>query len=217
MILLILGVYMEIISLKPTGFSSNCFLVVSGGEAFAVDPSISEDTVLRELERRSLRLRGVLLTHGHFDHIWRLAKLREKTNAPVYVHELDAEMLTDSRKNAYSSFMYGEFSVGEADVLLRDGDTLALGDEVLKVIHTPGHTKGSVCFDTGDSLITGDTLFAEGFGRYDLYGGDLDALKTSLKMLCEMAKTEHRWIFPGHGESSTLKTATENLKIYFDF
>ena len=217
MILLILGVYMEIISLKPTGFSSNSFLIVSGNEAFAVDPSISETVILRELESRSLKLRGILLTHGHFDHIWKLKELREKTGVPVYVHELDAEMLTDSQKNAYSAFMYGDFSVGEADVLLRDADVLTLGDEQLTVIHTPGHTKGSVCFDTGDSLITGDTLFAEGFGRYDLYGGDLDALKTSLKMLCEMAERERKWLLAGHGEPSTLKSATQSLKYYFDF
>ena len=208
---------MEIISLKPTGFSSNCYLIVEENQAFAVDPSISDDIIIKELEKRSLELRGILLTHGHFDHIWKLKELRQKTGAPVYVHEFDAEMLTSSAKNAYSAFMYGEFTVGGADFLLHDGDVLTLGDESLSVIHTPGHTRGSVCFDTGDSLITGDTLFAEGFGRYDLYGGDFNTLKASLQKLCEMASTERRWIFCGHGEPSTLKSAAENLKYYFDF
>ncbi len=206
---------MEIIALKPMGFSSNCFIVQSGKEAFVIDPSINEKTVLSELKKRELSLKGILLTHGHFDHIWRAKELKEATGAPVYVHELDAEMLTDSRKNAFATFTGGNFVIDEADVLLHAQDKLSLGDEEITVMHTPGHTKGSVCFDTGDSLITGDTIFAEGFGRCDLYGGDMSALKQSIKMLTEMAKTESRWIYPGHGDSSTLRQATENLKYYF--
>ena len=206
---------MEIIALKAMGFSSNCFIIQSGKEAFVVDPSINEKTVLSELKKRELSLKGILLTHGHFDHIWRAKELKGATGAPVYVHELDAEMLTDSRKNAFATFTGGNFVIDEADVLLHAQDKLSLGDEEITVMHTPGHTKGSVCFDTGDSLITGDTIFAQGFGRCDLYGGDMSALKQSIKMLTEMAKTESRWIYPGHGDSSTLRQATENLKYYF--
>jgi glyoxylase-like metal-dependent hydrolase (beta-lactamase superfamily II) len=141
--------------------------------------------------------------------------LRNETGAPLYVHELDDEMLTDADKNAYRTFTGNDFTVKKADVLLQDGDTLELGNEIIKVIHTPGHTRGSVCYDTGDSLLTGDTIFAEGFGRCDLYGGDMSALKNSIKKLTNLAETENRWIFCGHGESSTLRQATENLKYYF--
>ena len=180
-----------------------------------VDPSTSEQKILWALEKNGLSLKGILLTHGHFDHILRAQGLRDATGAPLYVHELDAEMLTDSIKNAFKTFTGREFTIGEADVLLRDADEIALGDEKIKVMHTPGHTKGSVCYDTGDSLITGDTIFAQGFGRYDLYGGDISALKLSIQKLTEMAKTENRWIYPGHGNTSTLRQATENLKYYF--
>ena len=206
---------MEIISLSVTGFSSNCFIVHNGAEAFVVDPSVSEKKIIAALGEKNLALKGILLTHGHFDHVWRAKELREATGAPLYIHELDSEMLTDSRKNAFATFTGREFTVGEADILLREGDKIALGDEKILVLHTPGHTKGSVCYDTGNSLITGDTIFAEGFGRYDLYGGDLSALKQSISRLTEMAKTESRWIYPGHGENSTLRQATENLKYYF--
>lgn len=206
---------MEIISLSVTGFSSNCFIVHNGIDALVVDPSISEKKIIAALGEKNLTLKGILLTHGHFDHVWRAKELREATGAPLYIHELDSEMLTDSHKNAFATFTGGEFTVGEADILLREGDKIALGDENILVLHTPGHTKGSVCFDTGDSLITGDTIFAEGFGRCDLYGGDMSALKQSIKRLTEMAKSESRWIYPGHGESSTLRQATENLKYYF--
>lgn len=206
---------MEIISLSVSGFESNCFIVHNGAEAFVVDPSTSEQKILWALEKNGLTLKGILLTHGHFDHIFRAQELREATGAPLYVHELDAEMLIDSHKNAFATFTGGEFVVKKADILLHDADEIPLGDEKIKVIHTPGHTKGSVCYDTGDSLITGDTIFAEGFGRCDLYGGNMSALKLSIKMLTEMAKTESRWIYPGHGGTSTLRQATENLKYYF--
>lgn len=206
---------MEIIALAPTGFASNCYIVHNGKEAFVVDPSISEKAIISALEKRELTTVGILLTHGHFDHIWRAQELRDKTGAPLYVHKLDAEMLTDAKKNAYATFTGQNFTISEADRLLDDGDEISLGNETIKVIHTLGHTRGSVCFDTGDCLITGDTVFAEGFGRYDLYGGSLADLKESLKMLIKMAEGEHRWIYPGHGESSTLKTATNRLKYYF--
>ena len=206
---------MEIISLSVTGFESNCFIIHNGADAFVVDPSTSEQKVLWALEKNGLTLKGILLTHGHFDHILRAQELRDATGAPLYIHELDAEMLTDSIKNAFKTFTGREFTISGADVLLHDADEITLGDEKIKVIHTPGHTKGSVCYDTGDSLITGDTIFAEGFGRYDLYGGDVSALKHSIQKLTEMAKTENRWIYPGHGNTSTLRQATENLKYYF--
>ena len=207
---------MEIISLSVTGFESNCFIVHNGAEAFVIDPSTSEQKILWALEKNGLTLKGILLTHGHFDHIWRAQELREATGAPLYVHELDAEMLTDSSKNAFATFTGGNFVIKEADVLLREGNEISIGDEKILILHTPGHTKGSVCYDTGDSLITGDTIFAEGFGRYDLYGGNLENLKKSLSQLCKLAESENRWIYPGHGDTSTLRAATENLKFYFD-
>ena len=207
---------MEIISMPTTGFASNCYIIHNGKDAFVCDPSISEKKILAKLEEKELSLKGILLTHGHFDHIWRAQELRDETGVPLYVHELDAEMLTDSSKNAYRTFTGNDFTIQNADVLLDDGDTITLGEENIKVLHTPGHTKGSVCFDTGDSLLSGDTIFSEGFGRYDLYGGNVTDLQNSLKMLSKMAESENRWLYSGHGESSTLKTAIQKLKYYFD-
>lgn len=206
---------MEIISLPTVGFTSNCYIVHNGNEAFVVDPSISEKKIIKALDECNLKLKGILLTHGHFDHIWRAQELRNETGAPLYVHEFDDEMLTDSDKNAYRTFTGNEFTVEKADALLHEGDVLCLGDEKITVLHTPGHTKGSVCYDTGDSLLSGDTIFAEGFGRCDLYGGDMSALKLSIQRLSEIAKNENRWLYSGHGERSTLRQAIERLKYYF--
>ena len=157
---------MEIISLPTTGFSSNCYIIHNGKEAFVVDPSISEKTIIATLNENKLTMKGILLTHGHFDHIWRAQELRDELNVSLYIHELDDEMLTDSSKNAYRTFTGQDFTIQKANILLKDGDAILLGEEVIKVLHTPGHTKGSVCFDTGDSLLSGDTIFSEGFGRY---------------------------------------------------
>ena len=206
---------MEIISLPTVGFTSNCYIVHNGNEAFVVDPSISEKKIIAALNEHNLKLKGILLTHGHFDHIWRAQELRNETGAPLYIHELDDEMLTDSSKNAYRTFTGNDFTIQKAEFLLKNGDTIPLGDEQIKVLHTPGHTKGSVCYDTGDSLLSGDTIFAEGFGRYDLYGGDINTLKNSLDMLMKMAESENRWLYSGHGNSSTLRQATKHLKYYF--
>ena len=206
---------MEIISLPTIGFTSNCYIVHNGKEAFVIDSSISEKKIMTKLDEHGLTLKGILLTHGHFDHIWRAQELRDKTGAPLYIHEFDNEMLINSDKNAYRTLTGNDFTIEAADVLLHDGDIIPLGDEQIKVLHTPGHTKGSVCYDTGDSLFSGDTIFAEGFGRYDLYGGDINALKNSIEMLTKLAGSENRWLYCGHGESSTLKTATQKLKYYF--
>ena len=206
---------MEIISLPTVGFASNCYIVHNEKNAFVVDPSISEKKILKALAERGLNLKGILLTHGHFDHIWRAQELREESGAPLQIHEFDNEMLLGSDKNAYRTFTGNDFTIKQADILLRDGDIIELGDEKITVLHTPGHTKGSVCYDTGDSLLSGDTIFAEGFGRCDLYGGDMSALKASIKKLTDMAKGENRWLYSGHGESSTLRQATVNLKYYF--
>ncbi len=206
---------MEIIALKPTGFTSNCFIIHNENDAFVIDPSVSQSKIISALKEHGLHPIGILLTHGHFDHIWHAEELRKELGIPLYVHTDDAEMLTDSKKNAFALFTGKDFTISEADGLLHDGDELKLGEETIKVIHTPGHTRGSVCYDTGDCLITGDTLFAEGFGRCDLYGGDMNELKASLHKLFKMAESENRFIYTGHGESSTLKTAADKIKFYF--
>ena len=206
---------MEIISLPIVGFTSNCYIVHNGNEAFVVDPSISEKKIIKALDERNLKLKGILLTHGHFDHIWRAQELKNETGAPLYVHELDDEMLIDADKNAYRTFTGNDFTIEKADALLHEGDVLCLGDEKITVLHTPGHTKGSVCYDTGDFLLSGDTIFAEGFGRCDLYGGDMSVLKLSIQRLFEIAKNENRWLYSGHGERSTLSQAIDRLKYYF--
>ena len=200
---------MEICNLFPGSFASNCYLLFSAGEAAVVDPSANADVILQKIAERGATLRYILLTHGHFDHICSLDILREKTGVPAYIHKEDTDMPSDSQKNAFSLFFGQERSWSTPEKTLAEGDVLKLGDEEIRVLHTPGHTEGSVCFLCGeDILITGDTLFDRGFGRYDLWGGDPYKLRHSLTRL---ASLDHSLtIYAGHGCSTDLGDATNN-------
>ena len=203
---------MEIVNLYPGAFASNCYLLISHGHAAVVDPSLNAEKLLSELDGRALTIDCILLTHGHFDHVLALDDLREATHAPAYIHEADAELLPDSHKNGFSYFFAKERTFRPAERTLRHGDVLMLGDEKIRVVHTPGHTKGSVCYQCdGGILVTGDTLFDGAYGRFDLYGGDPEALYASLRALRALPKD--LTIYPGHGESTRLDLALDALSI----
>ena len=203
---------MEIYNLFPGSFGSNCYLLVSGNQAAVVDPSAAADTILKKVAEKGASLQYILLTHGHFDHICSLDTLREKTGVPAYVHKGDADMPANSHKNAFSVFFGQERSYRAPEKTLVEGDVLTLGEEHIRVLHTPGHTEGSVCYLCGDSiLITGDTLFDRGFGRYDLYGGDPSKLRRSLQRLSTLDPS--LIIYAGHGCPTDLGDAVANCAL----
>lgn len=192
---------MKIITLSSGTWGANCYILVSGGKALVVDPSLPVETVKKHLAGEGARLVGIVLTHGHFDHTLSLDELREACGAPVMIHAEDDELLSDSGKNC-SKMFYMSCTHQCADKLLADGGVIRLGDEEIRIIHTPGHTKGSICLLAGGMLLTGDTLFADGFGRIDFYGGSLSEMKQSLLSLSKL--DPDITIYPGHGENSSL-------------
>lgn len=203
---------MEIINLFPGSFASNCYVLFSNGHAAVVDPSANVDKILSEIKAHSATLDMILLTHGHFDHIMSLDELRNKTGAPAYIHKDDAELPSDAQKNAFYYFFHTERTYRRPEVELNDGDVLPLGNETIRVVHTPGHTRGSVCYlCDGGMLLTGDTLFDGGYGRYDLYGGDGDVLYNTLRGMKKLDRT--LTIYPGHGGSTNLYEALKSLYI----
>lgn len=202
-------------------YASDCWLLTTdSGHAAVIDPSAAAPVILRAVREAfpdgNGQLDAILLTHGHFDHITAVDALRQAVpGVPVYIHTADASMLTDGTRNA-SALFFGTADVyAPADRLLQDGDSIRLGDEVLSVLHTPGHSPGSVCYlNTADgTLFTGDTLFAFGIGRCDLWGGDSAAMRQSLRRLGSLPRTLR--IFPGHGETAVLGAALD--RALYDF
>lgn len=193
---------MKVITLPTFGHWSNSYLAISDSEAALVDPSASPSHVADALEENGCALKYILLTHGHYDHTRYVTQIAEKTHAEICIHRADDELLGDSEKNCYTLFNSGEQIAPGADILLEDGDELRLGFDTVRVMHTPGHTRGSVCYLIGSSMFSGDTLFRGSVGRTDFYGGDSGELYTSLLRL-KMLDGEYE-IYPGHEGTTTL-------------
>lgn len=200
---------MKTVKIPSEGYGSNCWLLISGDEFVIIDPSSPIEAVLARLEQRGLKkenLKYVLLTHGHFDHIYSADDIRDITGAPLCVHRADSDCLTTD-KNQHKYFFRQELLFRPAECELSDKDEIFFGDEKLTVLHTPGHTKGSVCYISDDAVYSGDTLFDMGVGRTDLYGGDASELLNSLGKLKNFPGTLS--LYPGHGSISTLQKQFE--------
>ena len=203
---------MQIKSVCPYSFGANTYVIYSGSEAVVVDPAVSVEAIMSAVGEEGAQLVGILLTHGHYDHTVSVDTLRRATAVPAYIHSEDAVMLTDGKKNAYFEFYGKECVHSPADIMLEDGDTVSLGNEQIRVVHTPGHSGGSVCFDCGDFLVTGDTLFGESIGRCDLWGGSEELMRSSLERLRGFDGSLA--IYPGHGAPSRLGNALDNAAYY---
>jgi glyoxylase-like metal-dependent hydrolase (beta-lactamase superfamily II) len=187
------------------GFTANSYVYIdeTAGQAFAVDcgayvPRYRE--LLREAGIPSLTY--ILLTHGHFDHVREAAALRGACGGALCIHAADEECLSDPYKSLNALMDGGRQFTCRADRLLRAGDRLPFADAEISVLHTPGHTPGSVCFLYKNMLFSGDTLFCMGVGRTDLPGGDT---KTLLSSLASLRALEGEYeICPGHGGQTLL-------------
>lgn len=189
---------MEIQALQVGSIPTNCYLVFDPGrtDALVIDPGDNPERIFAALNGRTPA--AVLLTHGHFDHTGALSAF---AGVPIYIHEADAPMLSDPHLSVGDG--NGDLRPRPAAThLLADGEQLHLAGLDIAVLHTPGHTPGGVTYQIGDALFTGDTLFAHGYGRTDLPGGDFSALRRSLRRLLHLAGDFR--VFPGHSESITL-------------
>ena len=189
----------------PVGLlGSNVYLIYthSGGEAAIVDPGVRDTTPIRKaLTDKSLNLRTLINTHGHFDHIAGNRLLKDP-GVVLALHKADRDLLIMG--GGSSQFGYQIPLSPEPDRFLEDGDTIRIDDLTLEVIHTPGHTQGSICLYYAKTpvLLTGDTLFAGSVGRTDLPGGNPHQLRQSLMRIGTLP--ESTMLYPGHGPSTTL-------------
>ena len=179
-------------------FSSNTYIIDSGGEVAVIDPSVPYDSSLFEG-----RLKYILLTHSHFDHILDIDSW-VNAGGEVIVSEFERDFLPDPKKNCYALFFAENKGYHGDATCVSDGDTLALGDEVIEVISVPGHTCGSLVYRVGKIGFVGDTVFAGGgYGRFDLPSGNVSELLRSIQQICSFP--DDTVLYPGHGEATTVK------------
>lgn len=170
---------------------SNCYIIrtTSGGSCFIIDPGYDPQRIIDFVRKASLKPAGVLLTHHHHDHVGAAARVADVLECPVMIHEMDAY-----------------YYKGKLDRQLHDGDELELDGEILKVIHTPGHTAGSVCFlsDKSKVVFTGDTIFDTDLGRTDLEDGSPADMIRSCRDIIDRWSNEYT-VYPGHDSHATMK------------
>ena len=180
---------------------TNCYVVWGEGSSacVVVDPAYSPAQILEFTARQGLKIEAIFLTHGHFDHVGAVEALREKTGCGLWMHRGDY----NQRKDPMNDYLYPlhDKELGEI-AFCGDGDEIAAGGLTFRVLHTPGHSRGSLCFSAEDVLLSGDTLFAGGCGRTDLPGGDWATILMSLADLRELEDAVK--VCPGHGESTTI-------------
>ena len=193
------------LAIMKDGFTTNTYIVTDeeSGETAVVDPSLPEESLMEKLNGKNVKY--VLLTHGHFDHTCGAKMIKENTGAKVVIHKEDDEMLHDISKNEFEENCIGsKFPEVDADINSEDGTELMLGNTKITVMHTPGHTKGGVCylFNEDRVMFSGDTLFRLTAGRTDLYGGNG---RDELRSLAKIGELEGDYkVYPGHDDDTTL-------------
>lgn len=197
-----MGVIMKIKRYVGGNLESNGYVVYNrqGGEAYIIDPGYLPERFLKACTELKVTPKGILLTHHHYDHVGAVERLKKEWNCKVYLHRLDAD--------CYKK---------EVDYLLEDGEVLFLGDEEIRVVHTPGHTHGSLCFYSEKSkcVFTGDTIFDTDLGRTDLQDGSEKEMRHSIGAILSQWSNEMT-IYPGHGASATMKYVRSHNREYLD-
>lgn len=192
---------------------NNCYIIGDERtrEAFIVDPGDEPDRVLDFVKEDNLETKFIVCTHAHFDHVGAINEIKEITKAKIIIHKDDLILY----KNIEMQGLVWGFDIEpltEPDIIVSEGYNIEIGDLRFMVLHTPGHSPGSICLYGEGILITGDTIFAGSVGRTDLCGGDINQLRKSFKRLIELP--DNTIILPGHGpESTIMKEKNDNFFI----
>ena len=193
---------MKVKRLMGGNLESNGYIIYQkeGGDCYIIDPGYNPDKFIKTVKESKLNVAGILLTHHHYDHVGGVKKIRDLKGCPVYMHKGDVDMYRD-----------------EVDAVLEDGDTVNLDDEIIKVLHTPGHTEGSVCFFSEKSKLafTGDTVFNVDLGRTDLKDGSAQKMEQSIRNVVNLWDNDIT-IYPGHGDPCNMKFVRKVNREFLD-
>ena len=198
---------MNVITIPNGTMQANCYIVETDNTAVIIDPGYVEKTLLKYVVENLEKIKYILLSHRHFDHLSGADKLRQMTGAKIVIHELDECGLYSDVLNL--SKMAGGFYEKAnpdcyADVFVDDGDTVTADDLSFQVIYTPGHTEGGVSYLCENLLFSGDTLFKGSIGRTDFPSSSISEMRISLDRICMLP--DSTVVYPGHGEPTTIGT-----------
>lgn len=205
---------MKMTVVKTSEFGTNCYIIVTDAKSVVlVDPGDEFEKIVEIIKKVDGDLKYILLTHGHHDHTGAVKPLKELyPNAKIMLGEEDFDMIDNIYRNygCVRGRKVENFKDLKADVAVKDQDVFTVDELSFKAIATPGHTKGGITYICGDKMFTGDTLFYESIGRYDLYGGNQEKICQSVTKL--MLIDGDFTVYPGHGPSSTLEHERKNNK-----
>jgi len=183
----------------------NCYIVYKDGRGLIIDPGEGFKKIQKTVEELGVKIEAILLTHAHFDHIMSLDECRKYYNVPVYISPYERDWLSNPDFNGSTMFRLRNAPMTEAaEFEFEENKKYELAGMSFTVLPTPGHSPGGVSFDFGKFIIVGDALFRSGFGRYDLYGSDFNALKNSLHNVL-FKLDEEKIVYPGHGDDTTIE------------
>lgn len=190
---------------------TNCYFLqnVETNQVVVIDPADKGGKIYEELTHRGYKIEAILLTHGHFDHVMGVDELRRLSGAKVYLGRQEEKLISNADLNV--SAMFGTPYTTKADIMVQDGQVLELAGMKIQVIHTPGHTEGSVSYYLEEEgiLICGDTLFLESVGRTDFPTSSTAQLRSSIREKLFLLP-EDVYVYPGHGPTTTIEHEKEN-------
>ncbi len=185
-------------------FTENTYIINEYDKAYIIDPGGNFKEIKKYLDKKSFDVQGILLTHGHFDHIIAVNEIEKEYNTKIFIHEKERDFLFDPNLNL-SGLTYKKFIINNkaAVVTFNENDKLKLGKETIRIIETPGHTRGGVCYKYKNFLFSGDTLFKGTIGRTDLPTSNTLDIQKSIKKIIKIC-SDNTIVYPGHGHFTTI-------------
>ena len=194
---------------------ANCYIVADEKtkEGIVIDPGDDAEDILKRIQQLGLKIKYIVLTHSHFDHVSATAAVKKATDAKLAIHAADAKSLNDGMLARLAGLVHQQ--VPQPDILLKGWDDLSIGEVHFTVLHVPGHTAGGIALYGQDVVFTGDTLFKGSIGRTDLPGGNYDQIIDSIN--CRLlALDDDISVYPGHGDVTTIGLERENNPFLVD-